>query len=65
MLETVKQKIDNFPDTPFYEYFTDYVIDIHNKMIDREIEYMRNHNQLNPTTLNKLIEEEIERLNQL
>lgn len=62
MLEVVKMTIDNLPDTSFMEFYGQYVMDVQDMMLERELKYLNRMNNLNTMSITKLICDELERL---
>ncbi len=57
MLETVKQTINNLPCISFSRYYSEYVMDIQDQIIENEISNVR-RSLLNPVMLNYIVDKE-------
>ena len=57
MLETVKQTINNLPCISFSRYYSEYVMDIQDQIIENEISSVR-RSLLNPLMLDYIVDRE-------
>ena len=57
MLETVKQTINNLPCISFSRYYSEYVMDIQDQIIENEISSVR-RSLLNPLMLDYIVDKE-------
>lgn len=62
MLEIVKQKIENLGDLRFDLFFHDYVMNVQDMNIQKELDYLISNNDLTPIKIHRLVNQDMERL---
>ena len=55
MLATVKNEIANLPDITFEQYFMEYIMEVQDANIDKEMKFMTGRNMLKPLAMDKVI----------
>lgn len=62
MLTIVKKYIEALPDTSFEQFYVNYIMQVQDENIEREMEYLSSKNILNIPAMENSIVKEIERL---
>lgn len=57
MLKTVEEYIDNLEDIPFSLFYKQYIMEVQDENIDKEISYLMHSSQLNVLNVSALIDE--------
>lgn len=57
MLKTVEEYIDNLEDIPFSLFYKQYIMEVQDENIDKEVSYLMHSSQLNVLNVSALIDE--------
>ena len=57
MLKTVEEYIENLEDIPFSLFYKQYIMEVQDDNIDKEVSYLMHSSQLNVLNLSALIDE--------
>ena len=57
MLKTVEEYIENLEDIPFSLFYKQYIMEIQDENIDKEVSYLMHSSQLNVLNVSALIDE--------
>lgn len=62
MLKTLLNLIDNIPNIPFQEFYSNYVMDVQDKNIELEFDLIKDKHSLAPIKMIMLANKDMERL---
>ncbi len=57
MLKTVEEYIENLEDIPFSLFYKQYIMEVQDENIDKEVSYLMHSSQLNVLNVSALIDE--------
>lgn len=57
MLKTVEEYIENLEDVPFSLFYKQYIMEVQDENIDKEVSYLMHSSQLNVLNVSALIDE--------